>query len=319
MKYFKLVQKFWDDFFFKPTSPATLGIFRIAFGLVTFLSILGKFPYRNTFYSDLGVVTAATTAKYFPQGHPFLYFQWVPSGDPALMWYFIAILAAALCFTVGLFTRVATVACFLGLITLSNRNFLVDNSGDDLMRINFFFLMFTNAGAAYSVDKWMRVKRGLESAKLTPISPWVQRLLQIQLAYLYFDTWQLKLLGAGWRDGTAMYYALNYIELRRFDMKWFFYYLWQIKFMTYAVMVGEFGLAFLIWFRKFRYPLIAIGIILHEGINLTMQFPVFQYVMIASLLNFVYPEDTERWIAKARQFLSRKRAKLQKSHGKRAA
>lgn len=32
----------------------------------------------------------------------------------------------------------------------------------------------------------------------------------------------------------------------------------------------------------------------HLGINLVMQFPVFQYVMMSSLVTFFYPEDIEK-------------------------
>jgi hypothetical protein len=49
--------------------------------------------------------------------------------------------------------------------------------------------------------------------------------------------------------------------------------------------------------------LAAIG--LHAGINLAMQFPTFQYVMIASLLTFLIPEDVERWVGRGRELLSR--------------
>jgi membrane protease YdiL (CAAX protease family) len=66
--------------------------------------------------------------------------------------------------------------------------------------------------------------------------------------------------------------------------------------MTYAVMVAEFAAGSLIWWRRVRYPVLLAAMGLHFGINLTMQFPVFQYVMMASLLTFVYPEDLDRWM-----------------------
>jgi hypothetical protein len=303
----RLAQKIavtWDEFFFTPISPATIGLFRICFGIVVFLSVLGKYPHREIFYGGDAIVSSATTGHHFPKPE-WIYFRWVPDGDPALAIYFQVILAATICLIFGLCTRVSSILVFIGLISLSNRNFFIDNSGDDLMRINSFFLMFTQAGAAYSIDRWIRVRRGKEGPELTPRAPWAQRLLQLQVAYLYLDTFILKLPGEGWMDGTALYYALRYLELRRFDFHYMFYYLWQIKLATWSVMAGEFSLAILIWVRPLRYYLIFIGIMLHTGINLTMQFPVFQYVMIASLINFIYPEDIERVFTKIGQRLSR--------------
>lgn len=283
----------WNQFFFAPTSPATIGLFRIGFGLVVFLSMLGRYPFRDLFYGEHAIVSFQTMNHYFPDPAWF-YFRWLPSTDPALQIYFGALMLASFFLTIGFCTRVSSLVVFLGLISLSNRNLFIDNAGDDLMRINALILMFSHAGRAFSVDRWIRRKRGLEGPALPRLSPWAQRLLQIQVAYLYADTFILKLPGEGWQNGTALYYALNYLELRRFDFKYLFYYLWQIKLATWSVMAGEFALAFLIWFKKLRYPILLIGVLLHLGINLTMQFPIFQYVMIVSLINFIYPEDIER-------------------------
>jgi hypothetical protein len=292
---FQIVGKAWDRFFFEPTSTAGIGLFRIVFGFVVFLSLLGTYPYRALFYTDSGIVSYATMSHFFPN-YPIFYFRWLPAGDPALKYYFLALLFFSLTLTVGFLTRLSSILVFLGIISLSNRNFFVDNAGDDLMRINCFILMFSQAGCAYSIDRWWK-GRGQPPRELPQRSPWAQRLLQLQLAYLYLNTVFLKLPGAGWKDGTALYYALNYLELKRFHFKYLFYYLWQIKLATYGVMLAEIAMGTLVWFRKFRYPVLAVAALLHFGINLTMQFPVFQYVMIASLIPFIYPEDIERLIA----------------------
>jgi hypothetical protein len=276
----------WNEFFFEPTSPATIGLFRIVFGLVILVSLIGKFPFRELFYGENGIVSYETMTHFFPK-HPFFYFRWVPEADPGLMIYFLAIMLATVSLIFGFFTRVSSILVFLGIISLSNRNFFVDNAGDDFMRINALILMFSEAGAAFSIDRWIRRKRGLEGEALPLKSPWAQRLLQLQLAYLYCDTFYLKLPGEGWRDGTALYYALHYVELQRLTFKYLFYYLWQFKLVTWGTLLVEFSGAFLIWFRKLRYPCLIAALGLHIGINLTMQFPIFQYVMMASLINFI--------------------------------
>lgn len=286
----------WNQFFFAPVKPTTIGLFRIGFGIVVFLAVLGRYPYRDIFYGEHGLVSLSTMDLYFP-GERWLFFRWLPETDPALNLYFIGLMLATLSLIVGFQSRISSILVFLGLMSLSNRNFFIDNAGDDLMRINSLFLMFAPAGGAYSIDRWLRVRRGLQSSgDYVLSSPWAQRLMQLQVAYLYLNTALLKLPGEGWQDGTAIYYALNYLELRRFNFKFAFYYLWQIKLVTYSVLVGEFALAILVWWRKARYYVLAVGVSLHLGINLTMQFPIFQYVMIASLINFIDPDDLERWL-----------------------
>ncbi len=287
------IEKRWNKFFFEPESTATIGLYRICVGLVVFLSVLGKFPFRELFYGPDAIVSMDTVTHYF--SNKFIYFLWIPQTETGLTLFFIALLIATASLIVGFQTRISSILVFLGLICLSNRNFFVDNAGDDLLRGNCLVLMFSQAGRAYSLDRWLRVKRGIEKAgELPKCAPWVIRCIQLQLAWLYFDTAKLKLQGGSWVEGTAMHYAMGYLELRRLDFPFLFNQVWKVKMMTYGTLLGEFSLSSLIWIRKFRYYILAIGFMLHEGINLAMQFPVFQYVMMANLVAFIYPEDIEK-------------------------
>ena len=320
----------WTKFFFAPISPATIGMFRIFFGIVIFLSTLGRFPFRELFYTDLGIVSFKTMNHFFPPPD-FLYFRWLPQADPALEIYFLIFLFFIVTLTLGLWTRLSSILVFAGMMSLSNRNFFIDNAGDDLMRINCFFLIFSHAGKAYSMDRWwnLRRQRRLHGAAtsgrstlakcapwaldkyvpwaLDKYAPWAQRLIQLQLSFLYLNTVYLKLPGEAWLNGTALYYAFDYLELKRFDFKYLFYYLWQIKLATYGVMVAETAMFSLVWIRRFRYWVLGAAFALHEGINLTMQFPVFQYVMMTSLIVFIYPEDIERAVERLQSYFQTKK------------
>lgn len=283
--------RFWNTFFFEKQSASTLALFRIAFAAVVFISTLGKIPIRHVFYGQNGIVTERTLDTYFPS--PGLhYFRWMPGDDPGLLLFFIALCFASLLLLVGAWSRMSSVAVFCGLMVLSNRNFFVENSGDDLLRIYSFFLMFAPAGAAWSWDAYRNGNWG----KRVLVEPWALRLIQLQLSYLYLNTAWLKLPGFQWRDGTAIYYALEYIDLRRFDFSWLFRELWVAQVVSYMVIVAEFAAGSLIWVKRFRYFVLVAALVLHAGINLALQFPVFQYVMMASLLAFVVPEDLDRFI-----------------------
>jgi uncharacterized membrane protein YphA (DoxX/SURF4 family) len=281
----------WNRFFFEPQSPATLGIYRIAISLVAFLSILGKFPVRDTFYGANAMISYETMSRHIPEPG-WLYFRWMPEADPFLALYFGFTLICLFCLLIGLQTRFFSILACALIISFSNRNMYIDNNGDNLLRISFFFLMFADSGAAYSFDRWWRKRKGIESAAFRLVSPWPQRLLQLQLCYLYFETAWTK-NGAGWNDGTALYYALNYLELRRFDFTFLFSNLLVVKIASWSVLAVEYAGALLIWVRKIRYPIVFGLFCLHIGINLSLQFPVFQYVMMASLLNFIDPKHTE--------------------------
>jgi uncharacterized membrane protein YphA (DoxX/SURF4 family) len=289
-------QRAWKKFFFEPQSPATLGIYRIAISFVAFLSILGKFPVRDTFYGGNAIISYETMSKQFPE--PFwFFFRWMPEADPLLALYFIFTLFCIFCLMIGFQTKLFSILSAILLITFSNRNMYIDNHGDNLLRISFFFLMFADSGRAFSVDRWWRRKKGLEGAEYPLVSPWPQRMLQLQLSYMYFETAWTK-SGESWQDGTAIYWALNYLELRRFDFTYLFTSIWMVKLATWGTLAVEYSGATLIWFKKLRYPVLFALFGLHIGINLSMQFPIFQYAMMASLINFIDPSLIERWVKK---------------------
>ena len=291
----------WNQFFFSRIDPGPLGIFRIALGIVALMCLVGRYHDRHFLYGAHAIISLKTDDQFFGT-HAltrWLYFYgMVPSHDPALMWFFIGLIAIAVCVTIGFYTRVNAVLLFLGLIALSNRNFFCENSGDDLLRIFCFFLMFAPAGAAYSVDQWFagrrrRIVSQSSAPRSNTMSAWPLRILQLQFAYVYLDTVYLKLHGTAWRHGTALYYALNYLEFKRFQFPWLFHYLWQIRIETWAVLAVETAMFTLVWFRKFRRPVLLAALALHLGIDLVMQFAIFQYVMIAGLATFLSPASRD--------------------------
>ena len=285
----------WNRFFFAPESPAALGLTRIALALVALLSVLGKYPSRDIFYGSPGIVAYSTVTRWLKiPDMPWLYFRWLPGHDPWLALTFVILMLALLSLAAGYRSRFVSVLAWTGMMLLSNRNPFCDNGGDELLRINLFWLMFTPSGTAYSVDKWIRVRRGLEGPALIPQIPWGWRVMMLQLSFLYIQTTWLKLQGGAWRDGTAIYYALNYPELHRFGLGPFASRLWQIHMATWGTLLVEGAAGTLIWLRRTRYWVMAAAFALHEGINLSLQFPIFQYVMMASLLIFLFPEDVER-------------------------
>src|ERR1700683_3162298 len=134
----------WKIFFFEPTSPATLGLYRIIFGFVIFLSNLGHFPSRDIFYGENGIVRYQTVNHFFPPHVPsWIFFRWLPQTEPELKYFFFALLIVNTLFILGLFSRLFTILLFLGIASLSNRNPFNENAGDLLMRSNLFLLMFT--------------------------------------------------------------------------------------------------------------------------------------------------------------------------------
>jgi hypothetical protein len=190
-------------------------------------------------------------------------------------------------------SRFSAVAVYLCLGSIQLRNGYILNSGDTLMLVSGFFLMFSPLGAAYSVDRWLRVRRGRAERSIPLCAPWAQRMLQIQTAVVYFSTFYWKSMGILWMNGTAVYYALHLEDFHRFPIPPL-HSLFVIKTLTWLTLLIEFALGVLIWFKELRYPVLLAGLCLHVGIEYAMNIPLFEWMIVATYVNFLDPEDLSR-------------------------
>src|SRR5581483_2165602 len=118
------------------------------------------------------------------------------------------------CLTLGLATRPATIVAWALAVTFHNRLPWVLNGGDALFRAGLFYLMLAPSGAAWSLDRWLFPAR---QPVLVPA--WPVRLMQIQLALIYFATGVSK-LPADWLSGEAVYWVMNDLAVARWPYAW---------------------------------------------------------------------------------------------------
>ena len=78
-----------------------------------------------------------------------------------------------------------SVAVFLCLNSIDQRNLLILHGGDTFLRCAGFFLMFAPAAAAFSLDRLIAIRRGKQGPQIEPRAPWAQRIIQIELSLLY--------------------------------------------------------------------------------------------------------------------------------------
>lgn len=286
----------WNRFFFEPISPVPIAVFRIALGLVMITNYLLMFPDVDWWFYDRGTLPVET-AKNVSGGIGVSLFRIWPAGN-GWVWGFMGLsLGAAILFTLGLWTRVSSVLVFVTLVSLHHRNPVILNSGDSILRIATFFMMFAPSGAALSVDRWLRVRRGVESGPPKFQEPWAQRLIQCQIAFLYLHAFVWKAMGPMWLDGTAVYYTSRLVEFFRFPVPYVFEHLWTIKLWTWGTLVIEFALGVLIWIKELRYWVLLAGVMLHLGIDYSMNIPMFGPAMVATYITWVEADKMERAFA----------------------
>ena len=297
----------WNAFFFTPESPTPIALYRILYGLLMIVNLLILRPEWLTWYGPRGFMTLETMRKVV--GGPRInFFELLPPTDFAANVFFWAFLLLAVFLTAGFMTRFASVAVYTCLLSLHLRNGYIMNGGDGFLRATGFFLMFAPAGAAFSVDRLLRIRAGREGGTLPLHSPWALRLIQIQIAVVYFSTFYWKTLGTTWINGTAIYYVLRLEEDHRFPVP-FVHSLLLIKLATWLTLLIEFSMAVLVWSRELRYPVLLAALCLHLGIEYSMNIPLFEWIMIAGLVTFIYPEDLARAWAWVRNWIDRSLAR----------
>ncbi len=278
----------WNGFFFGLTSARPLGAIRIVFGLLALANLAFTAVDLDYWFTENGLLVGADSRNIAgPLQHsPLQYFQDQTSVRVA----FAFTATAAALMTIGWRTKLMSILFYLGMLSIHNRN-LVSSSGADVLLLTFAFnLMISPCGAAYSVDAWLASRRRGTLAEPL-ILAWSLRLIQIQIGVVYTLAAILKLGGNLWLNGTALHYVLANTEVYRFDLGFLTRYPILINLMTYSALAMEFALAFLIWFRAARPTVLILGLMLHTGILITINIPIFGELMWTGYLAFLTPPE----------------------------
>jgi hypothetical protein len=292
----------WNRFFFAKQSPVPIALFRMIYGLLVIATLVLLRPDWLAWYGTHAWISLQTMQTVEP-GTRLNLFTVIPQTDgwiDALFWVF---LGSAILLTVGFLTRINSVIVFVCLASIHQRNLFITHGGDTFLRLAGFFLLFAPAGAAFSLDRLLRIwqaKRGSEQAALIqPQRPWAQRMIQIQLSLLYFAAFCTKVKSPAWLNGTALYYIYHLDSLRRFPVPAWFLSPTMLKWGGWSALALEFSLGVLIWVKDLRYILLALGLLFHLWLEYSLNIALFQWDVLSAYILFIDPTDASRawkWI-----------------------
>jgi hypothetical protein len=284
----------WNAFFFTEQSPIPIALFRIIFGVMVLATLLLLRADWMAWYGPHAWVSLKSMQAVEP-GTRLNVFAFISRSDfwvHALFWIF---LASAVSLTIGLLTRLNCLIVFLCLTSIDQRNLFILHGGDTFLRVSGFFLIFAPAGAALSVDRLIRIWGGKEGAEIRPRNPWAQRMIQLELALVYFVGFCWKVAGTPWVQGTALSSILQLDELQRFPAPSWLMRPTMLKLGTWFTLVLEFALGVLIWIRELRYYLLAAGLVFHLSLEYLMNIPMFQWDVLSAYVLFIDAADLERF------------------------
>ncbi len=295
------VTKSWRDFWFTPVSPAPICLFRICFGLLVLTTGLLLAPDLYTWFGSHPVISQQAVHDWELSEPRFSIFFLLADSNSLALTIFVTLMISAASLTAGLFTRLSAFVVFICLCSLDQRMACMMNSGDTILRHQALLLTFAESGALFSLDRMRSRSKHPQADQSILASPWAQRLIQLQIAGVYMQTFFSKIERPEWLDGTALYYCSRLTDFARWPTPILFDHLWVYQVLSWMTLAIELALFTLIWWKKTRYPVLIAGTIFHLCIDATMNIPVFEYIMIASYINFLNPTDIFSVIAKFRR------------------
>lgn len=282
----------WERAWFAPSQPAALATFRIAFGSFWTVVLLLSFPNWLRFYGRDGIVPFAWLSD------PFFARPSILSVSSAELWTWACYgfaLAAAVAFTLGYRTRPATVALYLTVISMVNRTPTITHGEDLVSRPLLFLACFASLGERWSIDAFLRTRRGQPTRQ--PAEIWPLRLMQLTVVSVYLFSMPAKPSDdPAWIDGTAIYYVMASENWGRFpELAPLFYSGWLGPLLTWGTLAIEGLFCVLVWPSRTRPYALAALASLQLGIAVLVGHVFnFNLAMLISFLLFVPDQVLER-------------------------
>ena len=122
----------------------TMALFRICLGALILIDLINRAEFLTVFYTDKGVLTRAEAIFY---NNPWRISFHLMSGSPIVIGLLFVIAGfLAILLMLGYRTRLVTVLSWLFLVSLNNRNLIVQQAGDQLITVLAFWAMFLPLG-----------------------------------------------------------------------------------------------------------------------------------------------------------------------------
>jgi uncharacterized membrane protein YphA (DoxX/SURF4 family) len=301
----------WNRFFYDETDPSMLCAFRICLGFFLFLNGISLIPdFEAWFGIGTNSLVPLQDSLGFYSNFRINFFKWLSPTETSAWLVLITYTLSSFFLMIGFKTRISGIVAFILMISLQNRNYVILNSGDTIMRCMLFLLMLSPCQVKYSVDAWLRKKNGSLIPEKIPVT--FIRLMQLQFTLVYLATTLFKLKGYDWVDGTAVYYTSRLENFQRLAVPILFDYALPNKWMTWSALFIEFSMGTLIWVKEWRKWVLLAGLTLHLGIEVTMSIGFFEWVMVSAYILFLEKSEFDRILRPVQKTWHRVRSSVSK-------
>jgi len=280
----------------------SLAVVRIGLAFLLLADLMGRAGALSAHYSDVGVLPRSVLFE--SEGIRAYLSLHALSGSvlwQALLFMLAGLLALMMMF--GVRTRLATFGSWVLLLSLHNRNPVILQSGDALLRLMLFWGMLLPLGARWSVDSAagpLTLYRRKDNRFLSVAG--VAILLQVCLVYWFTAAFKDHPM---WWHQDAAYYVLQIDQLVTPFGMW----VRQIQWLLPVLTLSAFGLAMAapvlvfcpVWTGTARMGVIIAMIVTHVAIAMCLNLGLLPYVAMVSWLVFVPGKWWDRVRSKSRK------------------
>jgi hypothetical protein len=304
----------WQQFFHAPIDARLCAGLRMGYALAVLINLACWYPDLERWFTNTGVLPAADliylqaperwsrltwlSYEWWSEGlrHKWPLLGWLPLESQLVPAAAGLLLLHATLLLLGVGARFNALCVLVWLVSFQNRNPLLWDSEDTLLRLIGCYVLLMPCAQAWTIHRlWQR------PAHLAPVlvPAWGLRLLQIQMAFIFLTAAWFKLNGEAWRSGTAMFYVAQLDDYygRTPLPGWLFQVPWLGRLLTWSVMGVEATVPLGVWFKQTRLPCLALALVFHLGNELTMHLYLFHWLMLLGWSAFLLPQDFA-WLSK---------------------
>jgi HTTM domain len=289
----------WQDAFFQEAPSTPLDIVRIGLGIALLLGYGLASANLFELHGMEGLVTPES-ARIWSNGRWSWSLLFLLTADWQVAVFQVVFLLACAAFTLGWQTRWAKWIVLVGHLSFVYRNPIAQYGVDSIFASTLFLLCLAPIGDSLSLDARRRPvgdpdRLGTRERRRRAWGFACLRLIQLQVAVMFFFSGVEKVRGDAWWHGYAVWMALTNQEFSNVPIGWLASHFWIVNLLTQGTMFFEVAYPFLIWGRATR-PFFLVGaILLHLGMAVMMGLYLFSFVMIVVHLSFVRPEWLAAW------------------------
>jgi hypothetical protein len=264
-----------------------LGLMRIGIGITILIDLIIRFSDLEAHYTDNGVLPLEALFRYL-WDHRYFSIYTVSNSWQWLSLLFLINILSSFCLILGYKTRLFSVICWMFLLSLHNRNPLINQGGDDLLRLILFIGIFLPWGYCYSIDTVNNSNIKPNSYSYASVACFAY-ILQIICMYVFSAL--LKTSPEWTANFTALYFALSLDQILLPFGKFIFPYYNFLLVITFLVFYIELLLPFILlipfYSNYFRIAFFIIIGCMHIGIVLSLNVGLFPLISIVSILGIL--------------------------------